>query len=226
MTEEKKIDRFYVIILVGMMALSGATGLVIAEIAQDKDCPDCNLICPDVVDYGEDYEGLLIAISESLNRSEGMNSLIYNELKNDGMDNLTKELDDLHTRLFEIQQIINWYANIIAVTQNDLNHTLYNIYEILILIYNQTDEPRYPEDHIQLNIMDSNTTFRIYYYDNIDLAFKLSPPFTIQNWTEFPEWVMLQEQAHDIFTNYQRNAILLFVCDVAYYKETGTWLGE
>lgn len=183
MTEEKKIDWFYVILLVGMMALSGATGLVIAEIAQDKDCPDCNLICPDVIDYGEDY-------SEVIRLLELMEQ------------NITYDLSWLE---YDHDLIIYKLGKI----RNDTIDL--NVYQ-------------YPQDYIAIVNYTDNTSLQIEYYDNFISEFQTSPVFTVENWTELIVWMQSKGDGR-IYQN-QRLMIMIIGINMAYYKETGTWLGE
>lgn len=81
----------------------------------------------------------------------------------------------------------------------------------------------YPNDEAEADFID-NTSIRLEYYDNRLDHYNVSPIFTIENWTELPKWSM--EQHPDTFTQHQKNFILLITSNMAYYKETGTWLGE
>lgn len=86
----------------------------------------------------------------------------------------------------------------------------------------ETHELTREQDFIDVHYSD--THFFIVYYDNYDDEYDQTPSFTIENWTEALDWT--KEKGEDVFSLKQRQTILLIVTNMAYYKETGTWLGE
>ncbi len=78
------------------------------------------------------------------------------------------------------------------------------------------------KDQLDPEIIGTNISFT--YYDNYQEKLKTSPTFTPENWTWLPEWTMNQHP--DTLTQNQKNEIMLLTMNLAYYKETGTWLGE
>lgn len=85
------------------------------------------------------------------------------------------------------------------------------------------DETEFPwKDQLDPEINGTNIGFT--YYDNYEEKLKLSPTFTPENWTDLPDWTM--DQHAETFTQNQKSEIMLLMMNLAYYKETGTWLGE
>jgi hypothetical protein len=78
----------------------------------------------------------------------------------------------------------------------------------------------------QLDLDFNKTTGRLsfVYYDNHLEKLKGSPDFTPENWTYMGQWIL--DQHSDTFTQTQKNGLLYMLANLAYYNETGTWLGE
>lgn len=79
-------------------------------------------------------------------------------------------------------------------------------------------------DEIDLDFNKTTGTLSFVYYDNHFEKLKGSPTFTPENWTDLGDWIL--DQHHDTFTQMQVNILSYIIANMAYYKETGTWLGE
>jgi hypothetical protein len=86
----------------------------------------------------------------------------------------------------------------------------------------------YPRDVVDFIWVNQFDSFRFKYYDNDLKVFLNSPIFEVQNWTEMIDWVVAEQTKWpgDVFSHYQLNRLIMMAMDLAYYKETGTWLGE
>lgn len=185
-------------------------GYVITYNQMKDDCPDCELICPDVIDYGENYTAILNEILETIGDlnisvdAEFDVQAILDAIRN-SEDNITYDISWLEWK-------VDWMDYYVCKIRNDtLNINLGQI-------------PQYPRDYIMIVNYTENVSLQIEYYDNL-LGYNLtSPTFTIQNWTEFMDWFGSIGDAR-IYPN-QRLMIMLIGINMAYYKETGTWLGE
>lgn len=210
MTEEKKnlVGPFgrAIVAFVAVMTIfsvGAITGMMIAD--ENPKCPDCDLICPDVIDYREDYNDILSEILQRLNNTEQFDEQAILDAIYDMERNITYDISWLEWK-------VDWMDYYVRKIRNDtLNINLGQI-------------PQYPRDYIMIVNYTENVSLQVEYYDNL-LGYNLtSPTFTIQNWTEFMNWTGSLGDAR-IYPN-QRLMIMLIGINMAYYKETGTWLGE
>lgn len=177
----------FVLVLV-IYTVGAVTGVMIAD--ENPKCPDCNLICPDVIDYGEDNSELMNRLNQTIRLLELMEQ------------NITYDLSWLEYD----HDLMNYKLGKIRNETIDLN-----VYQ-------------YPQDYIAIVNYTDNTSLQIEYYDNFISEFQTSPMFTIENWTELVEWAQSKGDAR--LYPLQRQMIFFIAIHMAYYKETGTWLGE
>jgi len=140
-----------------------------------------------------------------------------NDLKNQEDDLSTYDLEDMRTQLNAIAtQLSNHDSDM-----NEIRNLLRNLETTITII--DAGDPKYPEDYVYLDFK-SPESYNIQYYDNLRDEFIHSPTFKVDNWTDLMNWTV--NEGEFVFTLHQRQTILLIGVNMAYYKETGTWLGE
>ncbi|MHA2067190.1 MAG: hypothetical protein ACXABY_22710 [Candidatus Thorarchaeota archaeon] len=193
-------DKIAVSFVVMALVLGLAFGMVITNALQEEqDCPDCNLICPDVIDYGEDYDDILSEILQRLNDTEEFDEqailkAIYNMERNITYDISWLEYDH------------DWMDYTLSKIRND---TMY-----------WSMRYQYPQDAIAPVNYTTNTSFQLEYYDNINQSFSVSPMFYFDDWTLMVNWADSQGIR---LTQYQQMMIIALAMGIAYYNETGAY---
>lgn len=86
---------------------------------------------------------------------------------------------------------------------------------------------RYPDDYAEIENYVQNVSIQVGYYNNSVDSYGLMPTFAIENWTHLIDWmVATYEYDRNTLTQMQMLQLTIIAMDLAYYKETGTWLGE
>jgi hypothetical protein len=140
--------------------------------------------------------------------------LILNTIILINVNDLKNEMDDIE----DWQSTVDEQINILSKTTDMIYQMLYEEDEECEGIY--MDE----NDKIELDFNKTTGTLSFVYYDNHFEQLKGSPTFTPENWTDLGDWIL--DQHHDTFTQMQVNVLSYIIANMAYYKETGTWLGE
>ncbi|MHA1962638.1 MAG: hypothetical protein ACW99U_20800 [Candidatus Thorarchaeota archaeon] len=218
MEEAKKIfvGTMVVCILVGMLA----GGLITYRPPQD--CPDCNLICPDVIDYGEDYDEVLEDILRRLNDNKNISKEILWRVDLTNFESQAV-LDAIRNSELNISEKMALYTSWLFGSMNYTNLIIWDIKD-------RVDAGifwRMPEDYVDIEYYEPNVSVIIGYYNNSIDAYDLTPTIPLENWTLLINWT-LGTINYDIrtLTNFQIMQIVAIANMMAYYKETGTWLGE
>lgn len=133
-------------------------------------------------------------------------------------DSLTDHLNGVENRL------IRWIDN----NNETSKEILWHIEQILIMLgETEPDDPIFPDDQMDFEWVSDNLTFQLLFYDNYLETDRWSPIFEVENWSYMVQWVISEAQEHsEIFTQNQKDYLLLISINMAYYKETGTWLGD
>jgi hypothetical protein len=112
----------------------------------------------------------------------------------------------------------------------EMEYVLFLILEDTSIIVNRTphpDLPVFPDDMMDFEWVSENLTFQLLFYDNHLKMDRWSPIFEADNWSYMVMWAMSEVSEHnDIFTQTQKDYLLLIAINLAYYKETGIWLGD
>lgn len=138
---------------------------------------------------------------------------------------IAEQLNGIATLLNEMDKKTKDYENLLDQMYQVLNRTELRTTIIYNAVLDENLDFEYPYDDIQFTFMNpNNTTFMFHFYNNHFDQGDFSPIFSVDNWTEIFDWTRAKHP--DTFTQYQKNFMLLVSVNMAYYKETGTWLGD
>lgn len=182
-----------------------------------EDCPDCNLECPDVPD--PKYEELLDDIWEIMNMTY---NITYSPNVTVDIDNQAI-IDAIMNSELNISEKMALYTSWLFGNSNYTNLIIWDIKDGMQNAFFY----RYPEDHLDIEFYVENVSVIIGYYNNSADWYALTPTFGIENWSHIIDWmVATYEYDRNTLTQMQMLQLTIIAMDLAYYKETGTWLGE